>query len=476
MKIRKIRETGAAGSGKKILQRKQSRPKRVNPQRQPARGGAPPSDRPPAKGARPARDKPARAGKPAAVTFAALLRPLIEEPARPLAAVNRQNSPLAHLDYPQELTIKNQAFALFWRHFRLPGRPEPIIASPRPRHYRTTSKRRTILRGGALCLLFNDRALRSQKKPFVESPLEPREHGRIFAFLQKKISEPAFRLVAGHLNYLIIRGGYSEHGVIFNVDTLNGPLVRKLKILAEHLQKYSPKVIAAYIYPDPSGSDYYLEERQPTDILQFKKLFGKTDLAVSHHGCRYLYHPTSFSQVNESMVPKMLEVAKELLAPQPGEALLDLYCGYGLFSHFLASDYKQVLGVDSEGPSVRAAISNKKFNPLSRTTRFLARRITARSVEEMPLPAGQAVESILLDPPRLGSGEGVIAALARRNPSRVLHVHCGVEQIPSTIQQWQQSGYHVGRIVPLDMFPGTANLEVLVLFVRGKGRQGATTG
>ncbi len=458
------------------MQRKQSRPKRVNPQRQRARGGSQLNDRLSTKGVRPAKGKPSSGSKPAAVTFAALLLPLIDEPARPLAAVNRQNSPLAHLDYPQELTIKNQAFALFWKHFRLPGRPEPIIASPKPRHYRTTSKRKTILRGGTLYLLFNDRALRAQKKPFVESPLEPREHGRIFAFLQKKISEPAFRLVAGHLNYLIIRGSYQEHGVIFNVDTLNGPLVRKLKILAEHLRKFSPAVTAAYIYPDPSGSDYYLEERQPTDILQFKKLFGKADLVVSHHECRYVYHPTSFSQVNESMVPKMLEVAKELLAPQPGESLLDLYCGYGLFSHFLAPGYKQVLGVDSEGPSIRAAISNKKFNPLSKAARFLARRITERSVEEIPFPAGQAVESILLDPPRQGPREAVIAALARRNPYKVLHVHCGVEQVPSSIKQWQQSGYHVVRIVPLDMFPGTANLEVLVLFARDKGQQGDSNG
>jgi tRNA/tmRNA/rRNA uracil-C5-methylase (TrmA/RlmC/RlmD family) len=442
------------------LPRKQSRSKREYSKKESVKG------RLPAKSVRGARDKESSSGKPTAVTFAGLLRSLINKPARPQAPITLQSSPLAHLDYQEELKIKNQALALFWKHFRLPEKPEPIIGSPKPRSYRTTSKRKTIFKGNTLYLLFNDRALRSQKKPFVESPLEPREHGRIFEFLQQKISEPAFKLVAGHLNYLIIRGSYTERAVIFNVDTLNGPLVRKLKLLAGHLQKLPETVSSAYIYPDPSCSEYYLEEGQPSDILQFKKLFGKTDLNVSHHGCRYSYHPTSFSQVNEAMVPAMLDMAQTLLEPDPTGTLLDLYCGYGLFSHFLAPGYKQVVGIDAEGPSIRAAISNKKSNPASKKARFLSRRITARSVEKIPLPDDLGAETILLDPPRQGPQEGVIAALSRREPRKVLHIHCGLDQIPDSLRKWQQNGYKVQHIVPLDMFPGTAGLEVLILLSR----------
>jgi tRNA/tmRNA/rRNA uracil-C5-methylase (TrmA/RlmC/RlmD family) len=415
------------------------------------------------------RDKKSNEGRPEAVTFAGLLRPLIAKPTRPLAPVILQSSPLAHLDYQEELKVKNQALSLFWKHFHLPGKPEPVIGSPRKRSYRTTSKRKTILKGSTLYLLFNDRALRSQKKPFVESPLEPPEHSRIFEFLQQKISEPAFKLMAGHLNYLIIRGSYTERAVIFNVDTLNGPLVRKLKILAGHLQKLPDTVSSAYIYPDPSCSEYYLEEGQSIDILQFKKLFGKGDLAVSHQGYRYSYHPTSFSQVNEAMVPVMLEKARDILEPDPAETLLDLYCGYGLFSHFLAPGYKQVVGIDAEGPSIRSAISNKKLNPASKKARFLSRRITARSVEKIPFPDDLSAEAILLDPPRQGTQEGVIGALSRREPRKVLHIHCGVDQIPDSIRQWQQHGYKVKRIVVLDMFPGTSGLEVLILFEKAGG-------
>ena len=451
------------------MARKQSRPKREYPRKRTTKAGPSPKGKPPAKVVRSAKSKEFSDNTQAAVTFASLLKLLTAKSDRPLAPVTLLSSPLAHLDYQEELKIKNQALALFWQKNRLPGKPEAIIASPKPRNYRTTSKRRTIFKGSTLYLLFNDRALRFQKKPFVESSLEPREHGRIFEFLQQKISEPAFKLVAGHLNYLIIRGSYTERAVIFNVDTLNGPLVRKLKLLAGHLKKLTDTVSSAYIYPDPSCSDYYLEEGQPSDILQFKKLFGRTDLSVSHNGCRYSYHPTSFSQVNEAMVPVMLDMAETLLEPNPTETFLDLYCGYGLFSHFLAPGYKQVVGIDAEGPSIRAAISNKKSNPGSKNARFLSRRITARSVEKIPLPDDLGSETILLDPPRQGPQEGVINALSRREPSKVLHIHCGVDQIPQSLKQWQQNGYKVKRVVPLDMFPGTAGLEVLILLEKNAG-------
>jgi len=453
------------------LASKKSRPEREYPQKQSANSGPPKQgkSRQPAKGRQTSEDKPLRKERPAVVTFAGLLRPLVEGPVGPQDPVTLQSSPLAHLDYPEELSIKNKALGLFWKHFRLPGKPEPIIASPRPRHYRTTSKRKTILKGNTLYLLFNDRALRSQKKSFVMSPLEPPEHGRIFEFLQQKISEPAFRLVAAHLNYLIIRGSYTERAVIFNVDTLNGPLVRKLKLLADHLQKLPDPISSVSIYPDPSRSDYYLEEGQPYDILKFKKLCGKTDLSVSHRGFRYSYHPTSFSQVNEAMVPLMLDMARTLLEPDPAETLLDLYCGYGLFSHFLAPGYKRVIGIDAEGPSIRSAIFNKKYNPASKKARFLARRITAKSVEKIPLPDDLGAETILLDPPRQSTQEGVIKALSRREPRKVLHIHCGVDQIPGSLRQWRQHGYRIRRIVPLDMFPGAAGLEVMILLEKGRG-------
>ena len=397
--------------------------------------------------------------------FANLLIPLIPKSQEQLAKVTTlQGAPLGHLEYPKELDIKNHALALFWQRKNLSGKPESVIASPRSRNYRTTSKRKTVLRGSTLYFIFGKKLRPTQAAPFQESPLEPVEHTHIFSFLQSKLSEPAFKMLAGHLNYLIIRGNYDERAVIFNVDTLNGPLVHKIKIIAKHLQSLAENVVAAYIYLDPSHSDYYLESRRPTDPVSFKKLFGKTNLSVKYANCRLNFHPTSFSQINESMVPVMLNKAHELLSPTPEMRLLDLYCGYGLFSHFFAADYKQVIGIDAEGAAIRSAIANSKINSASRNTRFIPNRI-AESLASV-LPAVTIPETIILDPPRQGPKDNVISSLSFRNPKQVLHVFCGVDQIPSSLREWQDNGYLPIRIVPLDMFPGSANLEILILLQR----------
>jgi len=404
---------------------------------------------------------------PAAPTdrsFASFLKPLIPAMVSPEPQTILHSSPLAHLDYSVELQVKDQGLMGFWKQHRLPGHPEQIVRSPKARGYRTTSKRKGFLHGSTLYLLLGDKgALPKNRQYFTASPLEPKEHEVIYRFLQQKLSEPAFRLIAGHLNYLIIRGNYMEQAVIFNVDLMNGPLVRKMKLLSAHLQKLPVAISAAFVYLDPSQSDYYLETKRPAETLHFKKLFGPDQLGATYGGCRYQFHPTSFSQINESIVETMLERAKELLAPSQDQSLLDLYCGYGLFSHFLAPAYRQVLAVDGEGPSIRAADANSRLNKnRGGQTKFLAHRITVGYLEKT-LPPPMVNETILLDPPRQGPLPGVIASLARRKPKKVLHIFCGVDQIPPSLREWQANGYTAKRITPLDMFPGSANLEILIL-------------
>jgi tRNA/tmRNA/rRNA uracil-C5-methylase (TrmA/RlmC/RlmD family) len=408
------------------------------------------------------RRRPADVGTPAA-PFAGFLEPLIARMAQPVVKTILRSEPLAHLDYQIESKVKNEGLRLFWQRHRLPGQPEAVIASPRPRGYRTTSKRRAVLHGDTFYLMLSEKERLPRKSAFRPSRLEPPEHERLYRFLHLKLSQPPFRLVANHLNHLIIRGSYAERVLIFNVNTLNGPLIRKLKILAGHLQKLPEPVAAVFVYPDPSRSDYYLENRRQANMIHIKKLYGPDQLMVSCDGCRYRFPPTSFSQINESMVPVMLNLARELLAPETGHHLLDLYCGYGLFSHFLAPDFRQVLGIDAEGPAIRAAEANRRLNAGSSRTTFRSHRITETYLDG--LPSAMAPETILLDPPRQGPEAGVIAALARRHPQMVLHIFCGVDQMPIFLKAWQASGYRVHRIVPLDMFPGTTNLEILILLM-----------
>jgi tRNA/tmRNA/rRNA uracil-C5-methylase (TrmA/RlmC/RlmD family) len=118
-----------------------------------------------------------------------------------------------------------------------------------------------------------------------------------------------------------------------------------------------------------------------------------------------------------------------------------------------------VIGVDAEGPSIEAARANARRLRRGHT-RFVASRITADSIEHLPGTGGD--EIVLLDPPRVGTESGVIRAIAARRPRRVVHVFCSVDEIPRAFREWAAGGYIPSRVVPLDMFPGTPNLELLV--------------
>ena len=370
---------------------------------------------------------------------------------------------LAHVDYPVEIAAKSEALASFWRTARLPTAPETLIRSPRERGYRTTSKRRVALLGEKASLFLGDRNAHRDQPSFVPSTLEPREHAEIYGFLQDRLSQTAFRIIAKHLNWLVVRGSYSERAVIFNVDSMFGPLVRKLKILGRQLATGPTPVTAAYVYVDETSSDFYLEARRPARALDFKKLFGPDSLRVAYDDLRLAFPPTSFCQVNESIVPQMLSVAEDLLQPLGNERLLDLYCGFGLFSHSLADHVGEVVGLDTAGPSIEAARANARRLG-HRATRFTAARVTADTLDR--LRAGDGKEVVVLDPPRDGTEHGVIEAIAARRPRRVLHVFCSVDEIPTALASWSAAGYKLGRTVPLDMFPGTPHLEVLVQLVR----------
>ena len=318
---------------------------------------------------------------------------------------------IAILDYKDELAVKNKAFALFCEKNGLPS-PEEVIASPLPRNYRTTTKRRAIFENGEFSLAFGE----DDCSEYTE-PLEPEEHLAIYKLVEGYLKKPVFKALAEAMNWLIIRGSYKRRTVIFNVSEMNASVVRKLKLMGEHLTASELGVFSAHVYFDPTCSDYYLEARRPTNALAFKTLYGPKDLSLDLGDIRLKYPVTGFSQINESQIPNLLSKAKELLQPNAEEHMLDLYCGYGLFSLGIGKNAKSTFGVEWEGPSIEYAKNSARF--LKRmNAKFLAGKIDAEFVEKK-IPKFREPEVILLDPPRKGVEQGVISALAKRNPKRV---------------------------------------------------------
>lgn len=386
---------------------------------------------------------------------------LLQEELRPAeAAAARAVEPLAHLPYERELQVKNRALATFWCQHGLAGQPPSLLPSPQPRHYRTTTRRRARLRRGRLALGFD--ADPETMPDVAPSALEPAAHTAIYRFLSQELVRPAARILGARLNHAIIRGSYDTFAVILNLDRLDASIVRSLKGLAKRLPAVDQRILSCFAFHDPSRSDYYIEQDTPPVPVRLKRLYGPPRLRLFFGGRRYDLPPTAFSQVNQSMVEPMLGTVAQLLQPRPHDCLLDLYCGYGLFARALGPSCAQVVGLDADREAIQSAVDGARHDPAGSRITFLRRRITPQALSRS-LPAPDAPELIILDPPRQGVDAGIISTLARRRPRRVLHLCCGIETVPGVLRQWANSGFQLAQCAPLDMFAGTDSVELLLL-------------
>lgn len=378
-------------------------------------------------------------------------------------AAFENTEPLAFLDYNEEIKIKQNALNIFFKDNGINAKPAEIIRSPKSRNYRTTSKRRVHFFRDKFYLLFAEENYATREALFRPSLLEPDEHKVIYEFLCGIINQPAQAFLANCLNYIIIRGSYTEFSVIFNVSKINADVVRKLKGVTDKLRLLQINIISTFMYFDPTNSEYYLESERPEKEVTYKKFFGPDTLFLKLGQNKFSYHPTSFSQINESILPLMISKLKELLSPGPEQYLYDLYCGYGLFACTFAGSYRETMGIEVAGESIRSAVINSKYLAPKSKIKFIAKKITKDSLEQCLPDKINGNEIFLLDPPRNGTENGVLKVIAERKPLKAAHIFCNVDEIKRETTEWNKCGYKIESVSPLDMFPGSPNLEVIII-------------
>jgi 23S rRNA (uracil1939-C5)-methyltransferase len=166
----------------------------------------------------------------------------------------------------------------------------------------------------------------------------------------------------------------------------------------------------------------------------------------------------SFFQVNAQVAERLVGVVLEGLELQGRETVLDLYCGVGLFTAFIAPIVKRVVGIESFAPAVSdAAVNLGEFDNVE----------IYQASAEAALPAlGIAFDAIVLDPPRAGCAPEVVESLAASGAARIVYVSCD----PATLaRDLVRLGATVGRIAVVrafDMFPQTSHVETLVVLER----------
>jgi 23S rRNA (uracil1939-C5)-methyltransferase len=175
------------------------------------------------------------------------------------------------------------------------------------------------------------------------------------------------------------------------------------------------------------------------------------------------FRPLDFVQVNGGLNLAMIEHALTLLDPQPHERVLDLFCGLGNFTLPLARRAAHVVGVEGEAGLVQRAADNARRNAIGNVS-FHAADLVA---DQRNAPWAKAdYELLFLDPPRSGA-EAILEYLPRRGVRRVVYVSChpgSLARDAGTLVN--RHGFVMKSAGVMDMFPHTAHVESIALFVR----------
>lgn len=175
------------------------------------------------------------------------------------------------------------------------------------------------------------------------------------------------------------------------------------------------------------------------------------------------FQPLDFVQVNAGINRRMVGLAIELLAPEAGDRVLDLYCGIGNFSLPLARRSAEVLGIEGESSLVERARENARRNALENVD-FAAADLSELNGSEPWLRRGW--DRMLLDPARSGAAS-VVSNCRHIGASRIVYVSCH----PGTLARdagalVHEHGYRLESAGIIDMFPHTAHVESVAVFTK----------
>jgi tRNA/tmRNA/rRNA uracil-C5-methylase (TrmA/RlmC/RlmD family) len=199
-----------------------------------------------------------------------------------------------------------------------------------------------------------------------------------------------------------------------------------------------------------------LEQRWPGDE-GVDLIASEVELAV---GREWWVPEGGFWQVHPGAADTLAAVVLAAADARPGEVVLDLYAGAGLFAGVLAPVVEpgRVLAVESDRAAAEAAMSN--LADLANVS------VSAARVERWLTRTRPKADVVVLDPPRKGAGRAVIDGIAAAAPRRVVHVACDPASLARDVALLAGHGYTLESLRAFDLFPMTAHVECVAAFRR----------
>lgn len=193
-------------------------------------------------------------------------------------------------------------------------------------------------------------------------------------------------------------------------------------------------------------------------------IFGPTTIEDFIGAIRFKISPLSFFQVNPLQTKKLYEKALEYAGLTGEETVWDMYCGIGSISLFLAQKAKKVYGVEIVPRAIEDARKNAKLNNILNAEFFVGKAeevvpaFTERNKEK--------IDVVVVDPPRKGCEEILLATIVKMAPKRMVYVSCDSATLARDLKYMEGERYHVEKVAIFDQFPHSTHVETVVLLTR----------
>lgn len=288
-------------------------------------------------------------------------------------------------------------------------------------------------------------------------PVHPRQVNQVVFYLKKKVIELGIapydeRDDSGDLRYVDFRFSVARHELSLTLVTRHASFPQGAP-LAKALQQRFPFI---------TGVIQNVNENRGNVIWgnSFRTLGGRDTIMERVGDLKLVFPAGVFSQANPFTARKLYDRVYEFAALKGGETVLDLYCGVGPISLYLAVAARQVWAVDDSELSITTAKQNARRNGRG-NCRFIAGDVATTLTQlTKDLPR---IDLMVLNPPRKGIKAAALEAVLAAGAPRIIYVSCEPRSLARDLDRLVAANYRVEQIQPFDMFPQTEEVETLVL-------------
>lgn len=248
--------------------------------------------------------------------------------------------------------------------------------------------------------------------------------------------------------HLLVKVGFSTREVMA-VFIVREKRVEELRTMAVRLVAEVPEVKSVILNLNQRCDNVILGDEE---VL----LFGKATIVDCLDGLHFEISSKSFYQVNPVQTVNLYNKAVEFAGLTKGDRVVDLYCGIGTITQFMARRAAHVQGVEVVAAAIEDARRNAVRNGIENVDFVCA---DAGEFAARIAASGERVDVVCVDPPRKGCDERTLEAMLTMAPRRIVYVSCDPSTLARDLRFLVGRGYEVERVQPVDMFPWTYHVE-----------------